>query len=226
VSRSPILGGVSGSGSDPRDPDDAATALAAQVLLAQYSNFEQTFRWNEEMGERRVNLVLTLMTVAAGATGLILGAVEVPVASRLRGAGIVASGLLFLGLVTLARLVRRNVATDEYKRAMDLTRDRLVELSRPHLAGYDPFPEGAKTRLKLKRLLGLTLLMSATNGVFAVAAVLLFARPATSVSSLALALLVLTFAVAVQLWLAAVLEQRLRSEVRLPKRGKHVVGER
>jgi hypothetical protein len=193
---------------------DESRRLAVDVLLAEYAHLEQSFRWNEEMGERRVNLVLTLMTVTAAATGLVIDSADVPIAARLRGAGVVAIALLVLGLVTNARLVRRNVATDEYKKSLDDVRNRLIRLSSPHLQGYAPWPKRRETKIKLKRLLGLTLLMSAMNSILTVAAVLLLARPPLSTASV-VGVAIFLAAGALQLWLAAILEARLRREVGL-----------
>ncbi len=207
-----------------------AERVALEVLKAESAQFGQSFRWNEEIGERRVTMVLTLMTVAAAASGIIADSVDIRPEAKLRLVAWVALALFVLGLVTLARLVRRNVASDEYRWALDTIRLRLIALGGEDLDGYWPFPGGPPARpgepgattspkpkprrLELKRLLGLTLLMSTTNSVLLTAATVLGFAPPRGWAIL-LGGLVFVLSLVGQVGLARALERRLKMEVEL-----------
>jgi hypothetical protein len=202
---------------EARTPSEAAL----QVLIAESAQFNQTFRWNEETGERRVTIILTLMTVAAAAAGVIADSVDITVEAKLRLLSWVAVTLFILGLVTLARLVRRNVATDEYQFALDRIREKLISLVGEDLKDYWPLPKSGRKpkpeKWRVKRYLGLTLLMATTNAILLAAAGVLGFSPPRPWSAV-IGTLVFVVALAAQMWLAKRLEARLRVEVGLPRK--------
>jgi hypothetical protein len=198
----------------PEGKDGAASA-ALQILLAESAHFDASFRWNEETGERRVTLILTLMTVAAGAAGIVANSVDIDARAKLHLVAAVALALFLLGMVTLARLVRRNVATDEYRYALDTIRRRMITLAGEDLRGYWPFPTAGKSFLK--RYLGLTLLMATTNSILLVTAVVLWWTPPAGWAFL-IGVVLLVVSCAAQTRLVRWLEDKLRSEVGLSQK--------
>jgi Flp pilus assembly protein TadB len=90
---------------------DATTSY----LLAEYEHLSDSFLKNEELGDRRVNLFLTLVT------GLIavLAATQ-PDATAAWAAGLL--GVAVFGVVTFRRIVYRNIKSDEYKLAIAMVR--------------------------------------------------------------------------------------------------------
>ena len=86
--------------------------------------------------------------------------------------------LALLGIVTLARVVRRNVATDEYRHALDQIRTMITDFVGGPLEGFHPFPVPTRDfERPLKRHLGLTLLMSTINAILLAAGTVLAIVP-------------------------------------------------
>jgi predicted secreted protein len=130
-------------------------------LLVEYRNLADSFWRNEEAGERRVNLFITLVTAVISAL----------VALATRGARtnfddaimlLALLALLALGSVTFLRMLRRNQVTDEYKRAMDAIRAFFKE-GDERLRDYEPFK---RTGRKVGRG-GLAEMVAVLNGVIA-----------------------------------------------------------
>jgi hypothetical protein len=117
--------------------------------------------------------------------------------------------------VTLARLVRRNVATDEYRYALDRVRTMITTFVGGPLEGYHPFPVAtAQVERPLKRLLGLTLLMSTINAILLAAGTVLAIVPGWGVG-LVIGVLTLAVTLVAQVSLASRLRRRLEIEVGL-----------
>jgi hypothetical protein len=92
---------------------DAKADTPTQLLLAEYDHLTDSLKENETMGERRLQFLFTLVTATLGgiAALLQLGTAAPSAALALLGAFV----LLFLfGIVTLERIVKRNLATDRY----------------------------------------------------------------------------------------------------------------
>lgn len=195
--------------------DNARQKIGAEFLVAEYGHLTEMFRWNEETGERRVSLILVLMTVVSAAAGVVADSVDVPNATKLRTMAVAIFSLALLGLVTLARLVRRNVATDEYRFALDMIRKMIVDFVGEPFVGYHPFPIGAREYDRpLKRHLGLTLLMSTINSILLAAGTVLAIVPGWDVG-LVLGVLTLVSTWAAQIILSGKLRLRLEQEVGL-----------
>lgn len=89
-------------------------------LLAEYNHMVESFLRNEESGEKRATFFVTLVGAAGGILGFVFGDKSsflplewIPVA-----VAAVAAILLCFGILTVRRLVTRNIVTDEYKFAL------------------------------------------------------------------------------------------------------------
>jgi hypothetical protein len=121
--------------------NDAASEPTSGIddfLIAEYQHFADSFWRTEELGEKRLNFFISLLTAAVA--GLILlatkdsGFSDSEVQWISFGTGL---ALLLLGFSTLLRMLRRNNVADQYKDAMSLVRASFV--TRHGLEGYQPF---------------------------------------------------------------------------------------
>ena len=92
------------------DPDQRA------FLLKEYEHWAQSLLQNEEAGERRLNFFVTIVAGAFAAIGfLVKDGISALGATKLHQvAGFAAIVLFALGVLTLARLMKRNASTDLY----------------------------------------------------------------------------------------------------------------
>lgn len=108
-------------------------------LIAEHQHFADSFWRTEELGEKRLNFFISLLT--AGVAGLVVlataesGFSDPQVQWVSFSAGV---ALLLLGLSTFLRMLRRNEVTDQYKVAMNLVRESFR--NRYALESYAPFP--------------------------------------------------------------------------------------
>ena len=117
-----------------------------KFLIAEYKHFSDSFWRNEEIGEKRLNFFITLVTAVITALVVLAtkkGSTLFEVFEIARYALI---ALLFLGIVTLLRMLRRNRVTDEYKKAMDSIRCHFRDLD-VRFKSYKPFDKGKKRKL-------------------------------------------------------------------------------
>ncbi len=110
-----------------------------EFMIAQYAALSDSFWRNEELGERRVNFLIALVTAVTGALVTLAGVQGRKLEDLLLPSIPAATVLLLLGAVTWRRMLKRNLVTDEYKRAMNLVR-RWFEADNPQLEAYRPFP--------------------------------------------------------------------------------------
>lgn len=157
--------------------DDTWKATTAPFLVEEYKLFFTAFLANEESGERRVSIFLTVASGAVAVLGIAFGLTDkdsqlVLSDESLRGvAALVLGSLSLVGLATLLRIVKRNTVSDEYKTAMDTIRAIFRQSDRDRLKGYNPFVKfrrrgpDAKSSRKLWGVLpvGLVLLTSTIN---------------------------------------------------------------
>lgn len=97
------------------------TKDVTDLILTEYQRFSESFWRNEDVGEKRVNYYLGLITaVFAGLITLVTSdfAKDHQVLS-LTIAAAVETGLLAVGYVTYLRMRKRNAVTDEYKDILD-----------------------------------------------------------------------------------------------------------
>jgi len=114
----------------PRSDDDAFR----EFLLAEYSHLADSFLHNEEDGERRVSTFLAI----AGAVGAALAfgiAKDDGWNPGRRSAPIIVALIVMLvvGVLTLERVVRRNVLADQYKEQLARIRTYFVQKDDPRL---------------------------------------------------------------------------------------------
>lgn len=123
--------------------DQARTKLP-DFLLAEYEHMVESLLRNEELGEKRAAFFVTLVGGAGGVLGFILDE-NTPIVSLDRipilAAGLAAI-LLCLGVLTVRRLIERDIVTDKYKFALRAL--RVLFLSREEAAGlanafFDPY---------------------------------------------------------------------------------------
>jgi hypothetical protein len=119
-----------------------------EFLLAEYKHLADSFRRNEDIGEKRVNFLIVLVTAVITAlitlanlpalAGSDFETLNIEDVDLLMGFALLA--LLLLGIVTLQRMLHRNRVTDEYKRAMDMIRSLFRDWDQ-RIESYRPFVE-------------------------------------------------------------------------------------
>lgn len=117
------------SNSDPKD-----------FMIAQYQALSDSFWRNEELGERRVNFLIALVTAVIAALVALADVEGLKTERFLLPTILAVTALLGLGIVTWHRMLRRNLVTDEYKRAMGIVRS-WFENDDGKLKDYRPFPD-------------------------------------------------------------------------------------
>jgi hypothetical protein len=121
---------------------------SVNFLLAEHEYLGDCFWRNEEIGERRVNFFITLVTAAIAA----LVALATSEEGNLKEAEVylitvfALLALLSFGIVTLLRMIHRNTVTDGYKRAMEMIRSHFRNLDE-RLQDYQPFEKGKPRKL-------------------------------------------------------------------------------
>ena len=159
----------------PVDPAGTRNAAAQNVgrdfLLAEHAKYHEAFIKNEELGERRMQFFLGLVTAGAGAVVLLATSQRSLVADYpaiiLWIAGALALLILAVGLLTYDRLLRRDQTTAEYQAVLDDIRRRFVQAAASatglvSLEGYNPFPKPRPKVLdQIGRLAQLTMAINA-----------------------------------------------------------------
>jgi hypothetical protein len=151
--------------------NEAADAKSGinEFLIAEYEHFADSFWRTEELGEKRLNFFISLLTAAVA--GLVVlatkesGFSDGEVQWTAFGTGL---ALLLLGLSTLLRMLRRNNVADQYKRAMGLIRESFA--TRYGLVGYEPFgarPQGPQLLPRKLFTGGLAQTAALLNGMIA-----------------------------------------------------------
>jgi hypothetical protein len=161
---------------------DEPKGHSVNFLLAEYRYLGDCFWRNEEIGERRVNFFITLVTAAITAL--------VTLATRKQGDlgedevyFIVVFALLALlsfGIVTLLRMIHRNTVTDEYKDAMKMIRDRFRDWDDKRLKDYYPFKSGKPRKLGTGGLVDMVALVNSVI-VAALCVLLAYFRPGSDI---------------------------------------------
>ena len=116
-----------------------------ELLLAEYDYLTKTFLWNERLGEKRVSFFITIVT--AGLTALIALTSDgtLPIDSQsapiLFSAGVLV--LLLFGLITLKRIIVRNMKSDKVKKQLDNVRQYFVKPDSEEIKylPFDPYNE-------------------------------------------------------------------------------------
>jgi ABC-type multidrug transport system fused ATPase/permease subunit len=164
---------------DVQSPEVKARS-SDDFLLAEYKNLAESFWRNEEIGEKRLNFFMTLVTaVIAALVALATKENDALTPADVKLISVYALlALLAFGLVTLMRLIKRNRTTDEYKRAMAKIRDQFRE-SDARLANYQPFEKKQRTLFAG----GLVEMVAVINSLIVAALVALITFPGSVVVS-------------------------------------------
>lgn len=112
----------------------------AELLKMEYQYLNNSFISNEDMGEKRVSLFMTL-TAGLGAAVLValdkLSDRSPPVALLLLA---ISLAWFVLGYLTLLRILHRNLATDRYKRQLSRLREWFVARDDADALAALPYP--------------------------------------------------------------------------------------
>jgi|GEM_PF-735785 len=107
--------------SGPVQHDENRENQVDGFLLAEYSQIADSFLKNEELGEARVSFYVILVTAIIGGGITLLDIGDFP---NIRELFIITSVILYLfGFLVLKRMIKRNISTDEYLRALSLIRN-------------------------------------------------------------------------------------------------------
>ena len=107
-------------------------------LLAEYQHFADSFWRTEELGEKRLNFLISLLTAAVAGLVVLATSESGFTDSQVQWVAFsVGLALLLVGVSTLLRMLRRNEVADQYKDAMDLVRRNFCD--RYGLTNYKPF---------------------------------------------------------------------------------------
>lgn len=88
-------------------------------LLEEYKHLTESFLRNEELGERRFNFYMALVAAVLVSFTTIYKGSETDISTLMLASSTI---LLVFGVLTLVRLVRRDVVTDEYKQGINRIR--------------------------------------------------------------------------------------------------------
>jgi hypothetical protein len=162
---------------DPKKPDNAK-----DLLLADYNYISESLLKNEQGGETRVNLFMTLVT--AGIGGLFALMTGVAGLTGLEMRVVIVAGLaslLVVGTVTWLRMIKRDIGTDLFAYRLDLIRQTFKQQLDPAgvLAYYDPFPRLAGGS-KRRKFGGLSDTVAVFNGFLAAGIMVAVVLPAAS----------------------------------------------
>lgn len=121
------------------------------LLLADLKQFGEAMLKNEEIGERRFNFFLTLVTsVIAGLVVLQTEKIRIPATDVQTIVHVAVALLLVFGIFTYLRLLQRNRVTDQYKDTLDYIRSRLASEFHTNTAYEVPRPMDAGWRARFK----------------------------------------------------------------------------
>jgi hypothetical protein len=160
-------------------PPEPAHAAAKELLLADLQRFEESMWRSEDIGEKRFNFFVTLITSVAGGLGAIsaLGTGSNLPLSLGQLTCFASIALLLFGLLSFFRMRHRDSVTKGYKGTTKYVRDFYLALfaqETPQLVTYKlPLkqPDGSGAFEKLKRG-GYTVSVAMMNGALLMVAVL------------------------------------------------------
>ena len=161
-----------------------------ELLIADYKYLCDSFRENEQIGERRIKFFITLVTAVLAACATLItsnnGFINTKEDYERLVIAVIFFSLFFLlviGIITLLRMIQRNRVTDGYKRDLDEIRQRFKDYFDKNNALEDYAPFGAQIvrtvysqnnnieiesnsgRIKLRRFGGLTHTTAAMNSL-------------------------------------------------------------
>ena len=163
----------------PAWPEDKTATR--DLFLADLDRFEESMRKNEEIGEKRFEFFMTLVTaVTAGLVALRTSGREIDSSELAMLTEVALLTLLVFGIVSFWRMVHRDRVTAEYKRTTHKIR-RCYRTAFPELAEYKlemeiqvdrhkNDPHWIKRRRRIRQM-GYTQTLAIVNGLLLMAAV-------------------------------------------------------
>lgn len=101
-----------------------------ELLLKDYDHFSEALFRNEDIGEKRLNFLLTLVTAVTAGLVALSTASNPPAFGTLNGISTCAVGfLLIIGVLTQLRIRKRDRVSDEYKAILTAIRSQLADPS-------------------------------------------------------------------------------------------------
>jgi hypothetical protein len=165
---------------DDRQTDDQGGA-SADFLLAEYQSHMASYWRSEELGERRVNFFLTVTTAVVGALAIREQGITTPGGSADPIFFYALGAVLLFGLVTLVRIIRRNLNSHEYLRAAARVRRYFADRDEGILRYlyYKPFDDRPQRKKEWNELFslrtgGLAETVALVNGLVVAALCALF----------------------------------------------------
>lgn len=126
-------------------------------LRAEYEYVTRLLINNEQLGERRIEFFVSLVTAVIGVSGLI-GASDIMnfdiigAENKTRMIAIIIlisiGTIVPFGFITLERIIRRNLETDEYKAKLDKIRRYFIERDKSiaDYVAFDPYIQYSRTK--------------------------------------------------------------------------------
>ncbi len=117
--------------------------VTKDLLLEDYRYISELFHRNEQSGETRLNLFIGIVSLVISALALIITSEKPPFGENSIQLIIIVSliALIFLGFITMARMLMRNESTDRQKQGLDTIRQVFMDhFDDEHiLTEYHPF---------------------------------------------------------------------------------------
>lgn len=110
-----------------------------ELMMAEHRDLVESLRANEELGERRLDVYLTLIAATTAAIGLASSRFEESIDPLVSIASLAAGVMLVFGLMTLRRIMQRNITTSAYMNGLRRIR-AFVTRRQPEAAILLPFP--------------------------------------------------------------------------------------
>lgn len=162
-------------------PKDDRQQHSVSFLLEEYKQLGESFLRNEELGERRVNFFITITTAVVAGLAAIWKVSDGGFDLALIIFGLAA--VLLFGIVTLVRIIRRNLVTHEYLRALGRIRGYFAKRDRKirNILPYPPYDDQPQREKKRKDILslgtgGLVEMVALVNSLILAAIFMLLAR--------------------------------------------------
>lgn len=118
---------------------DTVDDQVLQLVMAEYRDLVESLRANEELGERRLDVYLTLIAATTAAIGLASSRFEESIDPLVSIAAVAAGVMLVFGLMTLRRIMQRNITTSAYMNGLRRIRAFVIR-RQPEAAILLPFP--------------------------------------------------------------------------------------
>lgn len=127
---------------------------SVNFMMAEYQQLADSFHDNEDIGDKRVNLFITILTAIIGGLAIFQAkplsdflSYDTYVAILFLGTG---SSLLF-GILTFFRIIKRNASSDKCLEGMDRIKQYFIEQRNSQIREYLEFPPKIGKRKNLRK---------------------------------------------------------------------------